>query len=101
MAPNEGYARAHTGDISPAEFDKIALVATALAETPVGRVYAFLSPADPMSGSWHPVPLDGDLLFGVHGQAPASFDGSARPQIVVAETNIGGFGFGVNPDPQL
>jgi hypothetical protein len=77
------------------------IVATLYAETPAGRVHAYLAPADPVHEPWRAVALDQGPLFGVHGQGAASFDGSSRPQVLVAETNIGGFGFGVNEDPQL
>jgi hypothetical protein len=40
-------------------------------------------------------------LFGVHSQGAGSFDGTARPQLMVGETNIGGFGFGPNPSPEI
>ena len=37
----------------------------------------------------------------MHSQAVGEFDGTSRPQIMVGETNIGGFGFGVNPSPHI
>ncbi len=75
--------------------------ATLYAETPAGHAFAFLAPADPRTQPWTAVPVDTTPLFGVHSQVVASFDGSNRPQIMVGETNIGGFGFGVNPSPQM
>jgi hypothetical protein len=63
-------------------------------------VYAFLAPTDPTT-TWTAVPIDAGPLFGVHSQADADFDGTSRPQIMVGETNIGGFGFGVNPSPHI
>jgi len=45
--------------------------------------------------------VDPGPLFGVHSQASASFDGSTRPQIMVGETNIGGFDFGIAPHPHI
>jgi len=62
------------------------IVATLYADTPIGEVYAFLAPPDPAHDPWTALPLDTGPLFGVHGQAAAAFDGSARPQIMVAET---------------
>jgi hypothetical protein len=80
---------------------RLDVFATLWAETPVGRVYAFLAPPDPVREPWRAVLVDAGPLFGVHSQAAASFDGSARPQVMVGETNIGGFGFGVAPDPEV
>jgi hypothetical protein len=77
------------------------IFATLYAETPAGRVYAFLAPPDPATGAWTPVEIDPGPLFGVHSQAAAAFDGSGRPQIMVGETGIGGFDFGVAPDPHI
>jgi len=37
----------------------------------------------------------------VHSQGIGRFDGTARPQFMVGETNIGGFGFGPNPSPEI
>jgi hypothetical protein len=80
---------------------RLDVVATLYAETPAGRLYAFLAPPDPVHEPWTEVLVDPGPLFGVHSQAVADFDGSGRPQIMVAETNIGGFDFGVAPDPHV
>jgi hypothetical protein len=80
---------------------RLDIFATLYAETPAGRAYAFLAPADPLTQAWTEVPVDRTPLFGVHSQAVAPFDGSDRPQVMVGETNIGGFGFGANPSPQI
>ncbi|HJQ83684.1 MAG TPA: VCBS repeat-containing protein, partial [Candidatus Binatia bacterium] len=80
---------------------RLDVFATLYAETPAGVVYAFLAPPDPASDAWLPVLVDAGPLFGVHSQGAAPFDGTSRPQIMVGETNAGGFEFGVNPDPQI
>ena len=80
---------------------RLDVFATLYAESPVGRAFAFLAPADPLNDPWTEVALDPTPLFAVHSQVAASFDGSGRPQVMVGETNIGGFGFGPNPNPQL
>jgi VCBS repeat protein len=80
---------------------RLDIFATLYAETPAGEVVAFLSPPDPVNEPWTPVVIDPGPLFGVHSQVVAAFDGTSRPQIMVGETGIGGFGFGVNPSPQL
>jgi hypothetical protein len=77
------------------------IFATLFAETPEGKVFAFLRPADPLTGTWTAMQVDPGPLFGVHSQAAAPFDGSTRPQIMVGETNAGGWDFGTNPDPQI
>jgi len=81
---------------------RLDIFATLYAETPAGSVHAFLAPDDPAADQpWTHVLLDPGPLFGVHSQAAASFDGSTRPQIMVGETNIGGFDFGVAPHPHI
>ena len=77
------------------------IVASLFAESPAGRLYAFLAPPDPRDPTWTPVLLDIGPLFGVHSLAVGRFDGCARPEIVIAETNIGGWGFGPAPDPHI
>lgn len=77
------------------------IVASLFAESPAGRLYAFLAPPDPRDPAWTPVLLDPGPLFGVHSLAVAHFDGCARPEFVLAETNIGGWDFGVAPDPHV
>ena len=77
------------------------IVASLFAESPRGRLYAFLAPSDPRSSGWRPVLLDGGPLFGVHSLVTGSFDGCARPEVVVADTNAGGWDFGVAPDPHV
>jgi len=80
---------------------RLDIFATLYAETPLGSVFAFLAPADPLNQPWTAVPIDPGPLFGVHSQAVAAFDGTSRRQIMVGETGIGGFNFGVNPSPQI
>jgi hypothetical protein len=79
---------------------RLDIFATLFANSREGQVWAFLAPADPRQ-SWTGVQIDPGPLFGVHSQAVARFDGTSRPQVMVAETNIGGYGFGVNPSPQM
>jgi hypothetical protein len=74
--------------------------ATLFTDSREGQVYAFLAPPDPTK-TWTAVEIDPGPLFGVHSQAVGAFDGTSRPQIMVGETNIGGFGFGVNPSPHI
>jgi FG-GAP-like repeat len=77
------------------------IFATIFAESGEGEVWAFLAPADPVTQPWTAVQIDPGPLFGVHSQAVARFDGSSRPQVMVGETNIGGFDIGPNPNPQI
>ena len=77
------------------------IVASLFAETPAGRLYAFLAPPDPRGSAWTPVLLDQGPLFGVHSLAVARFDGCPRPELVIAETNIGGWDFGAAPHPHI
>ena len=77
------------------------IVASLFAESPAGRLYAFLAPPDARDPDWAPVLLDQGPLFGVHSLAVARFDGCPRPELVIAETNIGGWDFGAAPDPHL
>ena len=77
------------------------IVASLFAETSAGQLYTFLAPRDPRDPAWTPVLLDKGPLFGVHSLAVARFDGCARPEFVVADTNIGGWNFGVAPDPHI
>jgi hypothetical protein len=79
---------------------RLDVFATLFTDSREGQVYAFLAPPDPTM-DWTAVQLDPGPLFGVHSQANAAFDGTSRPQIMVGETNIGGFGFGVNPSPHI
>src|SRR5262245_7471815 len=79
---------------------RLDVFATLFTDSREGQVYAFLAPPDPTQ-QWTAVQIDPGPLFGVHSQANAAFDGTSRPQIMVGETNIGGFGFGVNPSPHI
>jgi hypothetical protein len=79
---------------------RLDVFATLFANSREGQVWAFFAPADPRTQPWTGVQIDPGPLFGVHSQAVARFDGTSRPQVMVAETNIGGYGFGPNPDPQ-
>ena len=79
---------------------RLDVFATLFADAREGQVYAFLAPPDPRD-AWTAVQVDAGPLFGVHSQAPGSFDGSSRVQVMVGETNIGGFGFGPNPNPKV
>src|SRR5262245_22027258 len=100
-----------TGDRRFDDFEKVSVLdldgdgrldvfATLFTDSREGQAYAFLAPSDP-TAAWTAVQIDPGPLFGVHSQAVGAFDGTARPQIMVGETNIGGFGFGVNPSPQI
>ncbi|HZP40965.1 MAG TPA: VCBS repeat-containing protein [Candidatus Binatia bacterium] len=75
--------------------------ATLFAESREGEVWAFFAPPDPRAGPWTGVRIDPGPLFGVHSQAPADFDGTGRPQVMVGETRVGGWDFGPNPHPHL
>ena len=66
-----------------------------------GQVWGFFQPPDPIAEPWPAVLIDPGPLFGVHSQGAGSFDGTPRPQLMVGETNIGGFGFGPNPSPEI
>jgi FG-GAP-like repeat len=79
---------------------RLDVFATLFTDSREGQAYAFLAPPDPTT-AWTAVQIDPGPLFGVHSQAVGAFDGTPRPQIMVGETNIGGFGFGVNPSPQI
>ena len=77
------------------------VLATLFTDTPLGQVWAFLAPADPLGGGWTSVQIDAGPRFSVHGQAVASFDGTSAVQFAVGETNYGGWSFGANPSPEL
>jgi hypothetical protein len=80
---------------------RLDVFATLFADSREGQVWAFFQPADPVNEPWPAVQIDAGPLFGVHSQGKGSFDGTARPQFMVGETNIGGFGFGPNPSPEI
>jgi VCBS repeat protein/FG-GAP repeat protein len=104
LAPDELTAFADYAKVTVLDLDgdgRPDIFATLFAESPIGRVLAFLAPADSVREPWTAVPIDAGPLFGVHSQAAAAFDGSSRPQIMVGETGIGGWDFGVNPDPHI
>src|SRR5262249_18415463 len=65
------------------------------------EVWAFFQPPHPRAQTWPALRIDRGPLFGVHSLGAGSFDGTARPQLMVAETNVGGWDFGPNPDPQI
>jgi len=92
------YARVSVLDLNGD--GRLDIFATLFTESQQGQVYAFLAPPDPTT-AWTAVPIDPGPLFGVHTQAVGQFDGTSRPQIVVGETTIGGFNFGVNPAPHV
>jgi hypothetical protein len=92
------YARVSVLDLNGD--GRLDIFATLFTESSLGQVYAFLAPPDPAT-TWTAVPIDPGPLFGVHSQAAGSFDGTSRPQIVVGETVIGGFGFGLDPRPHI
>jgi hypothetical protein len=75
--------------------------ATLFAGTPEGQVWAFLAPADPLRQPWKAVEIDPGPLYSVHSLDTGDFDGSGRIQVMVGEMDIGGYGFGANPDPKL
>jgi hypothetical protein len=76
---------------------RLDIFVTLFANSEEGQVWAFLAPADPLTQPWTGVQIDPGPLFGVHSQAVARFDGTARPQVMVGETDIGGYGFGPKP----
>lgn len=80
---------------------RLDVFATLFADSREGEVWAFFQPDDPVNEPWPALQIDVGPLFGVHSQGAGSFDGTARPQLMVGETNIGGFGFGPNPSPQI
>jgi hypothetical protein len=77
------------------------LFVTLFANSREGEVHVFLRPRDPISEPWTDVLLDPGPLFSVHSQAAASFDGSSRVQVMVGESNVGGYQFGENPSPEI
>lgn len=87
-------------DTTHADAVPLDVFAMLFADAREGRADAFLSPPDPRD-AWTAVEVDAGPLFDVHSQAVGSFDGSARVQVMVGEANIGGFGFGPNPDPKI
>lgn len=93
------YSKTNTIDLNGD--GKLDIFATMFAETPEAEVWAFLAPDDPTTQAWAAVPIDRSKLFGVHSQQAANFDGSAVPQIMVGESNYGGWSFGPNPNPQI
>jgi hypothetical protein len=80
---------------------RLDVFATLFADSREGQVWAFFQPVDPTTAAWPALQIDPGPLFGVHSQGAGSFDGTARPQLMVGETNIGGFGFGPNPSPEI
>ncbi len=80
---------------------RLDVFATLFMHSPEGQVWAFFQPSAPATESWPALRLDPGPLFGVHSQAVARFDGTDRPQVMVGETNVGGWDFGSNPDPQI
>ena len=80
---------------------RLDVFATLFADSREGQVWAFFQPADPIAEPWPALAIDPGPLFGVHSQGAGSFDGTTRPQVMVGETNIGGFGFGPNPSPEI
>ena len=94
----DDYARVSVLDLNGD--GRLDIFATLFTESRQGQVYAFLAPPDPTT-TWTAVPIDPGPLFGVHTQAVGQFDGTSRPQIVVGETTIGGFDFGIDPDPHI
>jgi hypothetical protein len=80
---------------------RLDVFATLFADSREGQVWAFFQPPDPTTSEWLGVQIDPGPLYGVHSQGAGSFDGTSRPQLMVGETNIGGFGFGPNPSPEI
>lgn len=80
---------------------RLDVVAALFAESPAGALLVFHAPPDPLAGGWTWSVLDNGPLFGVHGLAAARFDGCARPELAVGETNVGGWDFGPAPDPHV
>ena len=80
---------------------RLDIFATLFAESTGGKVWAFIAPDDPTTQSWAEVLVDSEPLFGVHSQVTVDFDGSGVPQIMVGESNYGGWNFGPNTDAQI
>jgi hypothetical protein len=80
---------------------RLDVFAVIFAESREGRVYAFLAPPKPTIQPWEAVPVDPGPLWAVHSIGAFPFDGSSRIQIMVAEPNNAGFGFGANPAPDV
>ena len=80
---------------------RLDIFATLFAESPEGKVYTFVAPADPTTQPWTAVQVDAGPLFAVHTQQAIDFDASGRHQVLVGESNFGGWDFGPNPDPQI
>jgi hypothetical protein len=80
---------------------RLDVFSTLFADSREGEVWAFFQPPDPTTPQWPGIQIDPGPLFGVHSQGAGRFDGTGRPQIMVGETNIGGFGFGPNPSPEI
>jgi FG-GAP-like repeat len=80
---------------------RLDVVTTLFADSLQGRLEVFFAPMDPTHVPWPSVEIDPGPLWGIHSQAVASFDGSARVQIVIGEPSAAGFGFGTNPAPEI
>jgi len=95
----DDYAKVSVLDLD--DDGRLDVFATLFADSREGEVWAFFQPANPASDPWRAVQIDPGPLFGVHSQSPGRFDGTTRPQVMVGETNIGGFDFGPNPSPEI
>ena len=80
---------------------RLDVFASLFTHSPEGQVWAFFQPPTATSDPWPALQLDAGPLFGVHSQVVAPFDGTDRPQVLVGETNVGGWDFGPNRDPQI
>ncbi len=80
---------------------RLDIFATLFAESPEGKVYTFIAPSDATTQPWTAVQVDAGPLFAVHTQQAIDFDASGRHQVLVGESNFGGWDFGPNPDPQI
>ena len=95
----DDYAKVSVMDLD--DDGRLDVFATLFADSREGQVWAFFQPADAVAEPWPALVIDPGPLFGVHSQGAGSFDGTTRPQVMVGETNIGGFGFGPNPSPEI
>lgn len=69
---------------------KLDIFAVIFAESLEGHAYAFIQPSDPTQ-LWTATLVDNGPLYAVHSEIAADFDGSGKPQIMVGESNLGGF----------
>lgn len=93
-----GYTAAYFTDYSEVQLldlngdGKLDIFAVIFAESQEGHVYSFTQPADPTQ-LWTATDVDNGPMYAIHSELAANYDGSGKPQIMVGESNQGGFGF--------